>query len=278
MLMPPTALVRTRQLHASGWSDREIRAAVTQGTLIRLREGAFCAPDIDPAYVEAGRAFGRLACVSLLRALGVFVLEHDVLHVHIHRTASRLPPRGNQRSHRRRLLRSPHPDALAVEPIDAVFDAVLCQPPRAAIATVDSALHLGVLHADDLDELFVALPRRYGRLRRLIDARAESGPESLMRLILRSLGCPFEVQVEIGGVGRVDFLVAGWLIIECDSRAHHSDWIAQRRDRRRDQAAAARGYVTFRPIAEDIMWAPDGVREAVIGLLSAAGRRRYRPS
>jgi very-short-patch-repair endonuclease len=40
-------------------------------------------------------------------------------------------------------------------------------------------------------------------------------------------------------VGRVDFLVEGWLIIECDSKAHHEGWDKQRRDRRRDLAAAA---------------------------------------
>ncbi|MGN6272600.1 MAG: hypothetical protein ACTHMQ_05860 [Protaetiibacter sp.] len=270
-------LIRTRQLHAAGWSDRGIRAAVAAGRLIRLREGAFCAPDTDPACIEAGRARGRLACVSELRRLGVFVLEPDELHVHVVRTASRLPARGSrQRRHRRRLLRQPHPDALTVDVVDAVFQAVLCLPPRAAIAAIDSALHLGVLRSDELDELFDALPRRYRRLRRLLDPRAESGSETLMRLILRSLGCVIEAQVDIDGVGRVDFLVDGWLIIECDSRAYHSDWAAQRRDRRRDQAAAARGYTTFRPIAEDIMWAPDQVRAALVGLLGAPPRRRYR--
>ena len=72
----------------------------------------------------------------------------------------------------------------------------------------------------------------------------------LMRLILRSIGCVFDVQVVIAGVGRVDFVVNGWLIIECDSEEHHSSWADQKRDRRRDQAAAARGYATYRPIAE----------------------------
>jgi len=56
----------------------------------------------------------------------------------------------------------------------------------------------------------VAVPiRRVWRLRTLLDARAESGSESLMRLVLRSLGCAFEPQVTIPEVGRVDFLVEG---------------------------------------------------------------------
>jgi len=138
---------------------------------------------------------------------------------------------------------------------------------------LDSALHTGVLADGDLDELFEALPRRLAVLRRLIDPRSESGPETLVRLMLRSLGLRFEVQVDLRGVGRVDFVVEGWLIIECDSVAHHSTWDAQRRDRRRDQAAAALGYATYRPIAEDIMWDPAVVLTAIRGLTE-----RSRPS
>ncbi|MGL4256406.1 MAG: DUF559 domain-containing protein [Microbacterium sp.] len=160
--------------------------------------------------------------------------------------------------------------------MDALREAVRCQPPRAAVATLDSALNLGLIDRDALGELFASLPRRYGVLRRLLDSRAESGPESLMRLILRSLGAAIEVQVKIVGVGRVDFVVDGWLIVECDSRAHHADWDAQRRDRRRDQEAAALGYATYRPIAEDIMWQPDVVRRALTGLLGIPRGRRPR--
>ncbi|HWS50320.1 MAG TPA: DUF559 domain-containing protein, partial [Microbacterium sp.] len=69
-----------------------------------------------------------------------------------------------------------------------------------------------------------------------------------------------------------DFVVNGWLIIECDSRAYHEGWEKQQRDRRRDVAAAALGYATLRPLADDIMFRPHLVRDAVRGLL--AGRRR----
>lgn len=161
---------------------------------------------------------------------------------------------------------------MSVDVFDALLQAVLCQDPRAAVATVDSALHRGVLRADDLDELFAALPRRYRRLRGLLDARAESGPETLVRLMVRGLGCHFELQVEIDGVGRVDLVVDGWLIIECDSKEFHSDWASQKEDRRRDLAAAERGFCTVRFIAEDIMWRPELVLGALRGLLGSAAR------
>ncbi|HTN56973.1 MAG TPA: hypothetical protein VL043_01775 [Protaetiibacter sp.] len=269
------SLIRTSALLARGWTKRRIRAMVQTGRLLRLRTGAYVPSGTHPDVVDAGRLLGRLTGASELARLGVFVLAAHRLEVHVAPSASRIPTLGRpHRIHRRALLRTPHPDALAVEPIDALYDAVIGQEPRAAIATLDSALHLGVLHPDDLDELFAALPRRFRRLRRLLDARAESGAESLLRLILRAIGCSVECQVTIPGVGRVDFLVDGWLIIECDSEAHHASWEAQRNDRRRDLAAAKRGLVTFRVIAEDVFWRPDDVREAVSALVEGVPARR----
>lgn len=268
--MPATHLIRASELRGRGWSKRELASAVADGRLIAVRKGAYAVPDTHDDLITAGRMRGRVTGTSALRRLGVFVVENECLHVNVPPTASRFPsPVRPHRIHRRVLLRTPHPDGLLVEPLDAVYDAVVAQPPRAGIATIDSALHLGVLRLDELDELFAALPRRFRRLRRLLDPRAESGPESLVRLMLRALGCSFECQVTIPGVGRVDFLVDGWLIIECDSAAHHSSWDAQRRDRRRDAAAAQRGLATLRVIAEDILWHPDEVVAAIAGLVGS---------
>lgn len=257
-------------LRSTGWSSGRITRAVRSGELLRCRNGVYLPAHADGDVVTAARLGGRLACVSELRRLGVFVLEDSGLHMHLEARGSRTrTPGAGVRRHRDRLMRGPHPRSCTVERIDAVRQAVRCQAPRAAVATLDSALHLGVIGPDDVDEVFRRLPKRFRVLRRLVDARAESGPESLMRLILRSLGARFEVQVVIGGVGRVDFVVDGWLIIECDSAEFHGDWQDRRRDLRRDQAAAAQGYVTYRAIAEDLLWHPDRVGAAVRGLLAS---------
>lgn len=256
-------------------NDRGLTESVRSGRLLRPRGGSYLPVDTHPDLVEACRLGARLACVSEVARRGIFVLGPGALHVH--RAAnSALPSQGvgSVVHHWGGLRRQPHPRAAAVELFDALLHSVRCQSPRATVATLDSALHSGLLRWDELDEFFAALPRRYRRLRRLLDPRAESGPESLVRLVLRSLGVEFEVQVQIDGVGRVDFVVEGWLIVECDSRAHHSDWEAQRRDRRRDQAAAALGYATFRPIAEDILGNPGEVRAALAGLTGSLRRRR----
>ena len=140
---------------------------------------------------------------------------------------------------------------------------------RAAIATLDSALHLNLIDLEGLAEVFAVLPAKYRALRALVDGRAESRPETLMRLMLRGLGCNVEIQVVFPGIGRVDLLVDGWLVIECDSERYHSGWAKQEADRGRDLALAALGYTTLRPTATAIMWRPEEVRAAVRGLLAA---------
>jgi very-short-patch-repair endonuclease len=220
-----------------------------------------------PHLIEAARLGGRLDCVSLLRHLGVFVLQREPLHIQLDPLASRVPPKPDHVIRHWRETPVPR-EALVADVIGALVQATKCQSPRAAIATLDSAWHLGIVDEGDLAEVFSRLPRRFRALRPLLDSRSESGPESLARLMLRGLGCQVEIQVPIPGVGRVDFVVDGWLIIECDSEEFHSGWIAQRRDRRRDLTAARLGYATVRLIAEDIMWNRDAVQAALTQIIA----------
>lgn len=268
--------IRSRAAHelrSSGMSKRAIARAVADGAIVAVRRGRYIASDVPVDVIGAARVGGRLTCVSALRLAGIFTLTSDRLHVHVAPHAARLgvpaaeacrhwsPPIGERPS-----------GAGISHPWDLLAHAIVCQSPAAAVATVDSALHWGLVSPSELDLVFAALPGKYRAVRKLIDGRAESGPESLMRLILRRLGVDVEVQVRIDGVGRVDLLVDGWLVVECDSDAHHSGPLAHRVDRRRDLALAALGYTTLRPMAADIMWHPDRVVAAVKGLLGA--RRR----
>lgn len=257
------------ELVSAGWRPRSITRAVRAGLLHRARENVYLDPHADPLCTAACRFGGVLTCVSELERWGVFVMDSAKLHIAVPRSSSRHRVIDREtRTHWSR-DRGVAPGGWASEPlVDALERAIRCQGARAAIATLDSALHLRLVSLREVDLLFERLPRRHGVLRQLIDPRAESGAESLMRLILRALGCRFECQVDIAGVGRVDFLVEGWLIVECDSEAHHGRWDDIRRDRRRDQAAAARGFHTYRAIAEDIFWHSELVVAALRGLLA----------
>lgn len=262
-VVPPTFL-SARTLKAHGLSRRQIEAHVRDGRLLRVRRDRYLPATTPNDVIRAARLGGRVDCVSLLSLLGVFVLNHRDLHIQVTVGASRLPPRlAGVRCHWRPT--DAGSDDVHADLIEALAQACRCQEPRAAIATLDSAWQMGLIGEREIAAIFARLPARLRPLRKLLDRRSESGPETFMRLLLRQLGCTFEVQPVVTGVGRVDFIVDGWLIIECDSEAHHSGWEAQKRDRRRDLAAAALGYTTIRPIAEDILYR----REQVFASLKA---------
>ncbi|WP_228484529.1 type IV toxin-antitoxin system AbiEi family antitoxin domain-containing protein [Microbacterium cremeum] len=263
-------LLSTSALAAAGMSRRELARMVAAGRLIRVRKGWHVQAGTHPTLVSVARLGGRRDCVSLLRHLGVFVLQKERTHMQLDPLASRVPRRPDGVVRHWRPTSVPR-EALVTDVVEALVQAVRCQEPRAAIATLDSAWHLGIVGEEDIAEVFSRLPRRYRRLRGLLDRRSESGPETLVRLMLRAQGCRVEVQRPIAGVGRVDFLVDGWLIIECDSQEFHSSWTAQKRDRRRDLEAARLGYTTLRLLAEDIMWNRELVHSALKDVI-ARGR------
>lgn len=249
-------------LRSVGMSRRSIDAAVRTGALQRVRRGLFVSAGSHPEVVHASRLGGRLDCVSLLRALGIFVHHRSGLHVQQESHASRRPTAPKGVHYHWRPSTAPRESAVT-DLLEALAQAVRCQPPRSAVATLDSAWHQGRVHERDIADVFARLPHRFQVLRGLLDPRSESGTESLVRLILRSIGCHFELQVSIDGVGRVDLLVDGWLIVECDSEQFHGDWQAHKRDRRRDLAALERGFVTVRLLAEDVLFHPERVRASL---------------
>lgn len=254
-----------RELRAEGMTRAGIDRSIRAGTLLRARRDTYLPAGVPDDVLRAVRLGARLDCLSVLRAYGVFTHDRDRLHVQVDRGASRLPPRDvDVRAHWR--SSAAHPRATHTPLVEALVQSATCQPPRSFVAALDSAWNAGLIAEDDVAEAFQLLPRRFRRLRHLVDPSAESGPETLVRLTLRSLGLRWDAQVQIPHVGRVDFVVEKWLIIECDSKAHHSTWEAQREDRRRDRAAAAAGYFTLRLIAEDILYRPETVRAAIAGL------------
>lgn len=261
-------------LVAAGVSPRAITAAVHEGTLLRLRRDRYARTAVDGDIAEAVRISGRVTCLTLLRAMGVFVLTCTALHVHVRPGVSRTQaPRASTTVLHWDNWSGEDVSLHAVALRDAVRHAIRCQAPRAALATLDSVLHHRLMSLAQLTEVFDDLPARFHALLALVDPSAESGPETFMRLILRALGLRFETQVTIPGVGRVDFVVEGWLIIECDSKEYHEGWDKQIEDRARDLAAAGLGYVTVRPLATDIMHHAATVRDAIAAVLQGLGPR-----
>ena len=277
-------VLHRHELLAAGATGRGLTTAVKGGHLLRVRRDNYALPETSRGLLEAVRVGGQLDCVSALHSFGVFAFDHRYTHIRMHRAASRSRspsarhvPLTRENRHGAQLHWLPLlEDATdtTVSVVDALAQATRCQEPWHAVASLDNAVFQQLIVEDDLATVFGSLPLRLQGLRPMIDGRAESGAESVLRLILREAGFQCELQVAVDGVGRVDMIVEGCLVVEADSRLAHDGWDAHVRDRSRDLELARRGFMSIRPAYKHIMQSPAAVREAVSRLLEA--NRNYR--
>lgn len=279
-------VVETAELTAAGASWRVLKGAVDNGDLVRARRGHYMLGSADRHSLEAVRVGGRLACISAAADAGVFAFDNTFSHIHLDATASRLRTPQDRRQrltarnregvelHWDRLLQPRGGSDVAVGLVDALVQIFRCQEPNFAVASLDNALHQGLIPAGSVHTIFGALPDSLQYLRPLIDPRSEAGQETVLRLIVRAAGLECEIQVTIDGVGRVDMLVEGCVVVEADSRRFHEGWPAQARDRGRDRDLAVREYMSYRALYRDIMFFPERVIAAIYGLLAARNRFR----
>lgn len=264
------------ELRASGFSRRQIEASLQAEHMRRICRNRYARPTLDANVATAVAERGRLACVSLLKLLGVFV--HTITHTHVHilpGTSHFLSPCGADV--KRHWLPLQHPEDASLSTVsvtDAVLQAAACLPLFDVVATLDSVVRKRLMSLGQLHSLGDALPARARRMLRFVNGIADSGPETYVRLILLELGVKFQQQVEICGVGRVDFLIEGWLILEVDSFAHHSSWHERKRDLRRDLSAAEQGYTSLRVLGEDAMYSRSELRAQLRTAISSLRETR----
>jgi len=96
---------------------------------------------------------------------------------------------------------------------------------------------------------------------------SEPGLETITRYLLRLAGLRVETQVSIAGLGRVDLLVEGHLIVELDGWEFHGDEKAFEADRRRDTVAASGRYRVLRFTYRQVMFEWPSVYAAVLAAL-----------
>lgn len=233
-----------RHLLAQGFTDRQLRAAVQCGEMIRVRIGHYAAAGLDAPTVSAVRLHGRLACVSELRRRGVWVLDSVPIHVEVPRSASRLRLAEAHFHWRRSQIFVE--DRVHVSITESLIQASRCLGRAAWIASVDSALHQRLIGRNEMDAIRAGVRRDRVRLLDLADPKAESGLESIVRLLAVDLGFRVRSQVRVPGVGRVDLVVEDWIVVETDGSAFH-DVALTPRDRRRDATLAATGRSVLRP-------------------------------
>jgi very-short-patch-repair endonuclease len=285
----------TAELLALGKTEREIRTAVRTGRLHAVRKGHLAVPGAAGEVVRAVRIGGVATATTAARAMGLWVPPDPVpasrdafgrrrdraqrLHVAVPNTASRLRDPDDPR---RPLVPTPavvvhwtEPEELAgtapmrlAPPLVAVRHAFLSLPPEHALAVLDSALHHRFLRTRDLHALAAALPAHLRPVVFAADGLAESGTETIARHLLRLLGLHVEAQVEIAGLGRVDLLVEGRLIVELDGREWHDEEDTFEDDRRRDLLGAAQRYRTLRFSWYQVLFRWHEVEAAVLAALA----------
>lgn len=255
------------QLMSHGVTDGRLRAAVRRGRVSRVAEGAYALTEADVDVVTAVRLRGRLTCCTAARRHGLQLLrDPGVPHVAVPRNRS-------GRSTEAVLHRGDVPGSDVVVPvIFALLTLLRCLPLVEAVVAVDSALRAGLVSAGQLARQLRGPGSVKARLALMAtDARSGSVIERVVRLALAAAGLPVSPQVWIDGVGRVDFVVDGWLVVEIDGFAYHSERRQFREDRRRANALVARGYVLLRFSYEDVVGRLDEL-VAVVVAAYAAGR------
>lgn len=236
---------RTAQLRAAGVTATQIRSAVTDGTLSRIRKGWLHTSDAAPELVHAVALGGRLACVSAAKYSGLWTPDVGP-GIHIARPAHAGRTFGDPTGFIEHWQSSTWGSTdTAIESMPALLRQVLlCCEYEDALTTVDSALNQRRLTVSGLKKILATLPPRFSRVLDDADPASESGLETLCRYRLRQLGLAVRSQVTFSGIGRVDLVVGDRLIIEADGRETHEGSFF--RDRSRDLALMRRGYLIVR--------------------------------
>jgi hypothetical protein len=174
-------ILRRHHLVEAGATSKSLTAAVANGFLVRVMRDHYALPDTQSAVLKAVRVGGRLCCVSAIAKLGIFAFDTSKPHIHLKREASRsrsphsrfVALAAENRSevilHWSPLVDEHDGNEFCVGIIDSLVQAVRCQQPAHAVATLDNALFLGRISEADLALVFRRLPLRLRYLHELVD-------------------------------------------------------------------------------------------------------------
>lgn len=223
------------------------------GALTVVRNRWFAITEADADVVRAVRVGGVLTGASVARMRGLWTLSDDLLHVRVKPTASRLTSPNDRAvpldstNHGVCVHYSPSSERSAC--VDSIADAIVEMfrygDGRSALAALDSALNKRLLGRRDLAAMRPRIPAGKVWIFDRADAGAQSGLESLVRLLLATTRVRYRTQVWIAPAGRVDILIGERLVLELDGRTFHTGE-AFEEDRRRDFALIMQGYLVLR--------------------------------
>ena len=267
-----------QDLLAHGYTRHQVAAMARQGRLIRPRIGWYVAPWLEADAIRAIRVGGRLACISAARSFGLATPADARLHVALdeHSSRHRASTNGfrNVGAGEDRLVVRHWVNGLSdaggvrfrVGLGDALEQVASCVDAEWAVGVLDSAFHAGLVTPPLMDRLQQATST--SRLLSLVDGRAESILESILRQRLSTARVHWRSQVTIGPY-RADFVIGDWLIIEADGSQHGTEQQFAS-DRERDRYFVGNGYVVLRFTYRQIV---DSWPQTLRAILAAMNQR-----
>lgn len=276
-------LAATYELHRLGYGRADITEALRADVIVRVRQGWYCNPWLEPAAQQAARVGGQLTCSSGARFWGLWVPGRETeLHVGLDPHTSRLRTRNSSRTRLR------HSDAsvrlhwtgtdtsrsrLVAAPATCLAQIPLCHPPEFTVVAVESALNRGLISKEEWQTNLSGLPLRLTRALPDVGALSDSGIETMFATRMRARGIEVRQQFFVDGAGFVDALIGDALIIELDGAAFHRD---DARDRRRDAISSIRGFRVLRFLAAQVTNEWDLVEAAVVAAVARGDHLRAR--
>ncbi|WP_426184261.1 DUF559 domain-containing protein [Microbacterium sp. TWP3-1-2b2] len=257
-------IARGTQLQKVGISRKRLAQEVSRKRIERVRPGIFAVPRTDAAVRAAAAHGGALTCGSALRFHGVWVLEEPGTHVW-------LGDNGRTHSHHGCSCMDHHFRGRTrfgvVDVETALVHLYSCAGEEAFFTALESARRKRLLSKSARSRVRAALPASARWLVDLARSDADSGLESLLRLRLHILGIRLDCQVVINGVGKVDFVIDGRLILEADGKENHDGEVLRHKDLVRDAAASRLGYETLRFDYAQIIHDWPTVQSAIVGAM-----------
>lgn len=238
--------------------------AVEQGRLVVPRAGLLAVPDAPRPLLAAASLGGVLSCASAAAVHGLGLLESPRQpHVTV--------PRGRHVVRHSGVVlhvRDVVAEGMVTSLPRTAADCARCLPEVEAVVVLDAVLRRGI-HVEEIGRHLWG--RGCGPARaalRRADGRSGASGESVARLALQDAGLDVVPQVRIPGVGWVDLLVEGRLVVEIDGFAYHSDAKQFAADRRRDARLAELGYRVLRFTWLDVVRDPAAVVATVQRVLA----------
>lgn len=240
--MDQTGVFHTAELEQLGlFSRSDHERALRLGKIHKIAHGFYALPNASAPAIRAIQSGGRLCCISACASFGIWTPPDPTLHLAISR-GSPSPSSRDIQAHRIGHV----PNSARLGFLDSLTQVCRYHSTETALIVLESAVNKRLIREADLSTIVQVSSTKRANILKHFRPLAQSGTETRVRFKLQQSRFKVQAQVQIPKVGRVDLLVGDSLIIECDSRTHHSEPTDYEVDRRRDLAARIAGYDVLR--------------------------------